>query len=103
MAIIVNITWSIQPAKHAQFLADLSVKLPVTRAYDGCFWLYLVENLDDSDGGIVEAVSMWESKEKYDAYLDFREKSGELAAFEKDYYTADPAWKFMPVLMDFNK
>ena len=32
MALIMNITWSINPEKLAQFLAELSVKLPVTRA-----------------------------------------------------------------------
>ena len=102
MALIVNITWSINPEKRAQFLAKLSVKLPVTRAYDGCYWLYLADNVEKGDG-IVEAVSMWESREKYDSYLDFREESGELANFDSSYYTANPTWKFMPVLIDFNK
>ena len=46
---------------------------------------------------------MWDSREKYDAYLAFREESGELGEFEAKYYTADPQWKYMPVLMDFNK
>ena len=44
-----------------------------------------------------------ESREKYDAYLTFREESGELGEFEEKYYTADPQWKYMPMLMDFNK
>ena len=51
----------------------------------------------------VEAVSMWDSREKYDAYLAFREESGELSEFAEKYYTADPQWKYMTVLMDFNK
>ena len=102
MALIVNITWFVKPEKRAQFVAELSGKLPVTRAYDGCHWLYLANNAD-SETDRVEAVSMWDSREKYNAYLAFREESGELGEFEANYYTADPQWKYMPVLMDFNK
>ena len=102
MALIVNITWFVKPEKRAQFVAELSGKLPVTRAYDGCHWLYLANNAD-SETDRVEAVSMWDSREKYNAYLAFREESGELGEFEANYYTADPQWKYMPVLMDFNR
>ena len=102
MALIVNITWFVKPETRAQFVAELSSKLPVTRAYDGCHWLYLANNAD-SETDRVEAVSMWDSREKYDAYLAFREESGELGEFEAKYYTADAQWKYMPVLMDFNK
>ena len=102
MALIVNITWFVKPEKRTQFVAELSGKLPVTRAYDGCHWLYLANNAD-SETDRVEAVSMWDSREKYDAYLAFREESGELGEFEAKYYTAEPRWKYMPVLMDFNK
>ena len=102
MALIVNITWHIKPETRAKFLADLSVLLPVTKAFDGCYWIYLAENADAGDG-IVEAVSMWESREKYDTYLNFREASGQLSAFEENYYSADPVWKYMPVMMNFNK
>ena len=102
MALIVNITWYVKPEKRTQFIAELSGKLPVTRAYDGCHWLYLADNADAEEDR-VEAISMWESREKYDAYLAFRQESGELGEFEDKYYTADPQWKYMPMLMDFNK
>ena len=46
MALIVNITWYVKPEKRTQFIAELSGKLPVTRAYDGCHWLYLADNAD---------------------------------------------------------
>ena len=65
MALIVNITWFVKPEKRTQFVAELSGKLPVTRAYDGCHWLYLANNAD-SETDRVEAVSMWDSREKYD-------------------------------------
>ena len=83
-------------------IADLSTKLPTTRAYRGCYWLYLCKNSDDTEGK-VEAISMWESRELYQAYLDWCEASGELRELETNYYAADPVWKYMPVLMDFNK
>lgn len=102
MALIVNITWFVKPEKRIQFIAELSGKLPVTKAYDGCRWLYLADNADAKEDR-VEAVSMWDCREKYDAYLAFREESGELGEFAETYYTADPQWKYMTVLMDFNK
>ena len=46
---------------------------------------------------------MWESRELCQAYLDWCEASGELRELEANYYAADPEWKYMPVLMDFNK
>ena len=74
MTVIVNTIWTIKPDKKSAFIADLSTKLPATRAYDGCEWFYLVDS-PDSDPSIVEAVSKWESKKKCEAYVGFRAAS----------------------------
>ena len=102
MTVIVNTIWTIKPDKKSAFIADLSTKLPATRAYDGCEWFYLVDS-PDSDPSTVEAVSMWESKEKYEAYVAFRAASKEENAEKGNFQTAPPTMKIMPVIMDFNK
>ena len=61
MTVIVNTIWTIKPDKKSAFIAELSTKLPATRAYDGCEWFYLVDS-PDSNPLTVEAVSMWEAK-----------------------------------------
>ena len=102
MSVIVNTIWTIKPDKNSAFIADLSKRLPATRAYDGCEWFYLVDS-PDSDPSIVEAVSKWESKEKYEAYVAFRAASKEENAEKGSLQTAPPTMKIMPVIMDFNK
>ena len=57
----------------------------------------------DSDLSTVEAVSIGESKEKYEAYVAFRAASKEENAGKGIFQTAPPTMKIMPVIMDFNK
>ena len=102
MTVIVNTIWTIKLDKKSAFIADLSTQLPATRAYDGCEWFYLVDS-PDSDPLTVEAVSMWESKEKYEAYVAFRADSKEENEEKGNFQTAPPTMKIMPVIMDFNK
>jgi len=99
MTCIVNLTISVKSELRAEFLSEFSSLLPVTRAYKGCHWLYLSEN---ADSDTVEAVSKWDSREVYETYLGWREDSGDLGRLASKYFSADPVWKFMPVLMDFN-
>ncbi len=46
---------------------------------------------------------MWESKEKYEAYVAFRADSKEENEEKGNFQTAPPTMKIMPVIMDFNK
>ena len=102
MTVIVNTIWTFEPDKKSAFIADLSTKLPATRAYDGCEWFYLVDS-PGSDPSTVEAVSKWESKEKYEAYVAFRAASKVENAEKGSFQAAPPTMKIMPVIMDFNK
>ena len=102
VAVIVNTIWTVKPDKKSVFIADLSTKLPATRAYDGCDWIYLIDS-PDSDPSTVEAVSKWESKEKYQAYAFFRADSKGNDAGNENFQTAPATMKIMPVIMDFNK
>ena len=102
MTVIVNTIWTIKPDKKSAFIADLSTRLPATRAYDGCEWFYLVGS-PDSDPSIVEAVSKWESKEKYEAYVAIRAASKDEIVEKRSFQTAPPTMKIMPVIINFNK
>ena len=102
MTVIVNTIWTVQPDKKSVFIADLSTRLPATRAYDGCDWIYLVDS-QDSNPSIVEAVSKWESNEKYQAYVSFRVDSRASGTGKENFQTAPPTMKIMPVIMDFNE
>ena len=100
MACIVNITLSVKPELRAECLHELSLILPGTKSYSGCHWVYLSEN---SDTDKIEVISKWDSREAYDTYLGWRQDSGFFGGFGEKYLNGEPSWKFMPVLMDFNK
>ena len=46
---------------------------------------------------------MWESKEKYEAYVAFRADSKEENEEKGNFQTAPPTMKIMPVIINFNK
>ncbi len=102
MAVIVNTIWTVKPDKKSVFIADLSTKLPATQAYDGCDWIYLVDS-PDSDPSIVETVPMWESNEKYQAYVSFRVDCKGIDTGRENLQTAPATMKIMPVIVDLNK
>ena len=100
MTCIVNLSVSVRPELRAEFLHEMSLILPGTKAFAGCHFAYLSEN-DDSD--VIEAVTIWDSRAAYETYLAWRQESGFLGSLAEKYFTDEPSWKFMPVLMDFNK
>ena len=100
MAVIVNLTTSVKPELREEFLHDLSRVLPGTRSYRGCHWVYLTEE-DDSD--TIAVISKWDSREAYETYLAWRKNSGSFGLIGEKYFSEEPTWRFMPVIMDFNK
>ena len=100
MACIVNLTLSVKPELRAECLHELSLMLPGTKSYTGCHWVYLSENSDSDE---IEAITKWDSRAAYDTYLGWRQESGFFGGFGEKYLNGEPSWKFMPVLMDFNK
>ena len=94
MAIIVNLQFSNQPGKRGQAVSFLENILPDTRSYDGCHWLHSTTDVEDENKW--EFFSMWESKDHYDTYLQWRMGSGtmeEAAAF----MDGEPVWRFFNV------
>ena len=78
MAVIVNIQFEIVAGKREEALGIINPNLPDTRSYEGCHWVHLVTPIDDENR--VEALSMWDSKEAYEQYFQWRIDSG---AFEE--------------------
>ena len=94
MAVIVNLQFSTQPGKREQAMAFFDIHLPDTRSYDGCHWLH--STCDVADENKWEFFSMWESKEKYDIYLQWRMESGVMEE-TKAFMDGEPVWRFFNI------
>jgi hypothetical protein len=96
----------IKPERHAEFLNWLGEIVAVTKMFSACQWTYVTNGeLDIEDNKIenkVEVVALWDSKEDYMKYIEWR---NELGTGDKlaEYVNSDPVWRFMPVLMDCTK
>ena len=94
MAVIVNLQFSIQPGKRDQAVLFLDKILPDTRSYDGCQWLHSTTSIEDVNKW--EFFSLWESKEKYDTYLQWRMDSGVMEE-STEFLAGEPVWRFFNV------
>ena len=94
MAVIVNLQFSTQPGKREQAVAFLDKILPDTRSYDGCQWLHSTTNIEDENKW--EFFSLWESKEKYDTYLQWRMDSGVMEE-SAEFLDGEPVWRFFNI------
>ncbi len=94
MAVIVNLQISTQPGKRGQAAVFLDKILPDTRSYDGCQWLYSTTNIEDENKW--EFFSLWESKEKYDAYLQWRAETGVVEEMG-EFLDGEPVFRFFNV------
>ena len=82
--IIVNLQLKAKPETLAEFMDWFAGILPDTRNYEGC-------SEDD-----IEVISKWDSKESYDAYLQWREDSGLLAELP-EWLASEPVFRFLEV------
>ena len=73
--VIVNLQLKIKPEKRDEFLVWFKGLLPDTRNYDGCSELNLCSLASEPDA--VDVISKWESQEKYDTYLAWRDEDGD--------------------------
>ncbi len=96
--VIVNLQLKIKPEKKAEFLDWFKALLPDTRSYDGCSELSLCSTVTDSTA--VDVISKWESQDKYDTYLAWREEDGTLAALDA-FLSEEPAFRFLAVDQKF--
>ena len=98
--ILANLQLAVKPdqldAMKTRFINEV---LPDTRNYSGCSALYMTENIDIQNQ--VEFVSIWDSKEHYDTYLNWRDETGLLAEMAEKYLEADPVFRFLALEKEF--
>jgi len=76
--------------RGADILNWLEGVLPETRAYDGCKSLSVYQEINSNKIILVE---LWETKEKFIAYRDWRAETGSLGALV-EMLDADPVFRF---------
>ena len=94
MSVIVNLQISTQPGKREQAAVFLDKILPDTRSYDGCQWVYSTTKIEDENKW--EFFSLWESKEKYDTYLQWRAETGAVEELG-EFLDSEPVFRFFNV------
>ena len=87
MEISTNIQLIAKPGMGGELVEFLKSVLPDTRAFDGSLGYYIVSDIENSDN--IEGFGRWESKEKFEAYFQYRVDTGVMAKFG-EYAAADP-------------
>jgi len=87
MEVSTNIQLIAKPGMGSELIEILKSILPDTRAFDGNLGYYIVSDVENSDK--IEGFGRWESKERFDAYFQYRVDSGVMAKFG-EYVAADP-------------
>ncbi|MAV32099.1 MAG: antibiotic biosynthesis monooxygenase [Gammaproteobacteria bacterium] len=96
--VIVNLQLKIKTEKRDEFLEWFKAQLPDTRNYDGCSELSLCTLA--AEPAAVDVISKWESQEKYDTYLAWREEEGTLTTLGS-FVSEDPVFRFLTVEQKF--
>ena len=98
--ILVNLQLTVKPdqldAMKTRFINEV---FPDTRNSSGCNALYMTENIDIPNQ--VEFISIWDSKEQYDTYLNWREETGLLDEMAEKYLERDPIFRFLNLEKEF--
>ena len=98
--ILVNLQLSVKADQLAAMKKRFKDEvLPETRNFAGCNALYMTENMNIPNQ--VEFVSIWDSKEHYDAYLNWRDETGLLAEMAEKYLKSDPVFRFLNLEQEF--
>jgi quinol monooxygenase YgiN len=98
MSVLVNLQLKVKQDQVPAVLDMFPELLPGTRAYEGCHWVKLMKNLEHDN--VLEAVSQWDSKEHYDAYLKWRVDTGAVSALT-EFLDAEPVFRFLPVELEY--
>ena len=98
MSVLVNLQLNVKPGQVPALLDMFKELLPGTRAYEGGHWVKLMKNLEHDN--VLEAVSQWDSKEHYDAYLKWRVDTGAVAALT-EFLDEEPVFRFLPVELEY--
>ena len=91
MACQILLEFRIKDGCHERLKEHFKRILPDTRDFDGCINLYMIRDLDDPSKVIV--VEMWDTKEQYERYLQWRVDRGDLETLETMWES--PTWRFL--------
>lgn len=74
MSVYVLLEGTLKEGGVEGFSAMCEAAFPVTRAYDGCQEIYLTLNVENPHNFVLN--ELWDSKEHYQKYLEFRMGDG---------------------------
>jgi len=76
MSVSVLLEGFLKEGERAEFTALLTEKWKVTQTFDGFQTIDLTYNVEDPNNWVI--TELWESKEDYEKYLQFRQEDGTL-------------------------
>lgn len=74
MSVYVLLEGTLKEGGVQEFSDMCEAALPVTRAFDGCQEIYLTLNVENPHNFVLN--ELWDSKEHYQKYLEFRTQDG---------------------------
>jgi len=74
MEVTTNLQMVAKPGKGGELVDFMKGILSDTRAFKGNHFYFLVSDMEDADK--VEGIGHWDSKEAFDAYLEWRVNTG---------------------------
>mgnify|MGYP002527853163 FL=1 len=94
MEISTNLQLTTKPGLGGEVLELIKSNIHDTRAYDGNLAQYIVSDVEDSDK--IEGFGRWESKEKFEAYFQWRIDTGFIEKLSA-YLVAEPTMRIHKV------
>ena len=94
MGTLVQLEGNVKSGRAAELEEFLRLRLPETRAYDGCQEIIGYLSEDKTTAVFVE---QWDSKSHYEKYLAWREETGVLADLT-DFFEGPPTIRFFDAM-----
>lgn len=79
MSVDIIFEFNVAPENVENLKSFFRDKLPVTRKYDGCISLNVLQNQENPTSFVIEET--WESREHFEKYLGWRQETGVLGEF----------------------
>jgi quinol monooxygenase YgiN len=93
MSVRVVVDMYLKPEAVGPMKAGMRAMLPETREFEGCEEVLLHEDQDDPNHFMI--IERWASRDRYQAYLDWRSQRGEMST---DPFTAPMRFTFLDLV-----
>jgi quinol monooxygenase YgiN len=90
MACQVFLEFRIKDGCHDELKEKFKQLLPDTRDYDGCVYLYFIQDQDDPSKIVI--VELWDTRAHYEKYLQWRTDRGDMEVLGA--MMEDASWRF---------